>query len=147
AFMAAGLSADMHNTEKVVRLIEERRSMKLRMKSPDVNLAEYKFTVDESGAVVYGLGAIKCVGEGPVDTIVQTRRAGGPLTDLFDFCARVDLKRINKRVMDALVRSGALDSMGPFFDTEQAVYLKQVDRNRAALTEAMEEAMAAAEQT
>ncbi|WP_150302682.1 DNA polymerase III subunit alpha [Pseudomonas saliphila] len=147
AFMAAVLSADMHNTDKVVTLIEECRSMKLRMKSPDVNLSEYKFTVDESGAVVYGLGAIKGVGEGPVETIVQTRRAGGPFTDLFDFCARVDLKRINKRVMDALVRSGALDSMGPFFDTEQAVYLKQVDRNRAALAEAMEEAMAAAEQT
>ncbi len=146
-FMAAVLSADMHNTDKVVTLIEECRSMKLRLNPPDVNMSEYKFTVDDSGAVVYGLGAIKGVGEGPVETIVQTRREGGPFTDLFDFCARVDLKRINKRVMEALLRSGALDAMGPFFDTEQQSYLKQVDRNRAALSAAMEEAMAAAEQT
>lgn len=121
--------------------------MKLRMKAPDVNLSEYKFTVDDSGSVVYGLGAIKGVGEGPVETIVATRQQGGPFTDLFDFCARVDLKRINKRVMEALIRSGALDSMGPFFATEQEAYLRQVDRNRAALAAAMEEAIAAAEQT
>ena len=146
-FMAAVLSADMHNTDKVVILIEECRSMKLRIKAPDVNLSEYKFTVDDSGSVVYGLGAIKGVGEGPVETIVQTRAQGGPFTDLFDFCARVDLKRINKRVMEALIRSGALDSLGPFFDTEQQAYLQQVDRNRAALAAAMEEAIAAAEQT
>ena len=146
-FMAAVLSADMHNTEKVVTLIEECRSMKLRMKAPDVNISEYKFTVDDSGSVVYGLGAIKGVGEGPVETIVQTRQQGGPFADLFDFCARVDLKRINKRVMEALIRSGALDAMGPFFDTEPQAYLQKVDRNRAALAAAMEEAIAAAEQT
>ena len=146
-FMAAVLSADMHNTEKVVTLIEECRSMKLRMKAPDVNISEYKFTVDDSGSVVYGLGAIKGVGEGPVETIVQTRQQGGPFADLFDFCARVDLKRINKRVMEALIRSGALDAMGPFFDTEPQAYLQNVDRNRAALAAAMEEAIAAAEQT
>ena len=146
-FMAAVLSADMHNTDKVVTLIEECRSMKLRIRAPDVNTSEFKFTVDDAGDVVYGLGAIKGVGEGPVETIVETRQAGGPFTDLFDFCARVDLKRINKRVMEALVRSGALDRLGPFFDEEQQAYLKQVDRNRAALSAAMEEAMAAAEQT
>ncbi len=146
-FMAAVLSADMHNTDKVVTLIEECRSMKLRIKAPDVNVSEFKFTVDDAGDVVYGLGAIKGVGEGPVETIVQTRQAGGPFNDLFDFCARVDLKRINKRVMDALIRSGALDRLGPFFDEEQQAYLKQIDRNRAALAAAMEEAMASAEQS
>ncbi|MEH6501083.1 MAG: DNA polymerase III subunit alpha [Pseudoalteromonas distincta] len=146
-FMAAVLSADMHNTDKVVTLIEECRSMKLRLNPPDVNVSEYKFTVDDAGAVVYGLGAIKGVGEGPVETIVEKRQQGGPFLDLFDFCARVDLKRINKRVMEALIRSGALDNLGPFFDTEQQAYLKNVDRNRAALMAAMEEAIAAAEQT
>ena len=146
-FMAAVLSADMHNTDKVVTLIEECRSMKLRLNPPDVNVSEYKFTVDDAGAVVYGLGAIKGVGEGPVETIVEKRQQGGPFLDLFDFCARVDLKRINKRVMEALIRSGALDRLGPFFDTEQQAYLKNVDRNRAALAAAMEEAIAAAEQT
>ncbi|MBQ0778786.1 MAG: DNA polymerase III subunit alpha, partial [Pseudomonas sp.] len=146
-FMAAVLSADMHNTDKVVTLIEECRSMKLRLNPPDVNVSEYKFTVDDAGAVVYGLGAIKGVGEGPVETIVEKRLQGGPFLDLFDFCARVDLKRINKRVMEALIRSGALDNLGPFFDTEQQAYLKNVDRNRASLMAAMEEAIAAAEQT
>ena len=146
-FMAAVLSADMHNTDKVVTLIEECRSMKLRIKAPNVNASEYKFTVDETGDVVYGLGAIKGVGEGPVETIVATRQAGGPFDTLFDFCARVDLKRINKRVMEALIRSGALDSLGPYFATEQEAYLEQIDRNRAALMAAMEEAMASAEQT
>lgn len=146
-FMAAVLSADMHNTEKVVTLIEECRDMRLRLKTPDVNVSEYKFTVDVEGGVVYGLGAIKGVGEGPVHTIVETRKAGGPFTDLFDFCARVDLKRISKRVMDALLRSGALDALGPLFDPDPQVYLEQVDRNRAALSAAMEEAVAAAEQT
>ncbi|GAA6131944.1 DNA polymerase III subunit alpha [Halopseudomonas sabulinigri] len=146
-FMAAVLSADMHNTDKVVTLIEECRSMKLRIQPPNVNVSEYKFTVDEAGDVVYGLGAIKGVGEGPVETIVQTRAQGEPFVDLFDFCAKVDHKRINKRVMEALIRSGAVDTLGPFYDTDEAVYLKQVDRNRAALMAAMEEAMASAEQT
>ncbi|MAC98650.1 MAG: DNA polymerase III subunit alpha [Pseudomonadales bacterium] len=146
-FMAAVLSADMHNTDKVVTLIEECRSMKLRIKVPDVNVSEYKFTVDDAGDVVYGLGAIKGVGEGPVETIVETRKAGGRFNDLFDFCARVDLKRINKRVMEALIRSGALDRLGPFFAEELQAYQKQVDRNRAALMAAMEEAIASAEQT
>lgn len=146
-FMAAVLSADMHNTDKVVTLIEECRSMKLRIKAPDVNVSEFKFTVDEVGDVVYGLGAIKGVGEGPVETIVETRQAGGPFNDLFDFCARVDLKRINKRVMEALIRSGALDRLGPFFAEEPQAYQKQIDRNRAALMAAMEEAIASAEQS
>ncbi|MEH6565127.1 MAG: DNA polymerase III subunit alpha [Halopseudomonas sp.] len=146
-FMAAVLSADMHNTDKVVTLIEECRSMKLRIQPPNVNVSEYKFTVDEAGDVVYGLGAIKGVGEGPVETIVQTRAQGEPFVDLFDFCAKVDHKRINKRVMEALIRSGALDTLGPFYDADEVVYLKQVDRNRAALMAAMEEAMASAEQT
>ncbi|SFM31387.1 DNA polymerase III subunit alpha [Halopseudomonas yangmingensis] len=146
-FMAAVLSADMHNTDKVVTLIEECRSMKLRMRAPDVNVSEFKFTVDGQGDVVYGLGAIKGVGEGPVETIVETRQAGGPFRDLFDFCARIDHKRINKRVMEALIRSGALDRLGPFYDDEPQAYQKLIDRNRAALMAAMEEAIASAEQT
>ncbi|MGY8832712.1 MAG: helix-hairpin-helix domain-containing protein, partial [Pseudomonadales bacterium] len=67
AFMAAVLSADMHNTDKVVTLIEECRSMKLRLDAPDVNISEFKFTVNNEGWIVYGLGAIKGVGEGPVE--------------------------------------------------------------------------------
>ncbi|HBS80508.1 MAG TPA: DNA polymerase III subunit alpha, partial [Pseudomonas sp.] len=107
-FMAAVLSADMHNTDKVVTLIEECRSMKLRIDAPDVNNSEFKFTVSDDGRIIYGLGAIKGVGEGPVEAICECRKEGGPFKDLFDFCSRVDLKRINKRTLEALIRGGAL---------------------------------------
>ncbi|QBF25548.1 DNA polymerase III subunit alpha [Pseudomonas tructae] len=145
-FMAAVLSADMHNTDKVVTLIEEVRSMKLRLDAPDVNTSDFKFTVNNDGRIVYGLGAIKGVGEGPVEAIVEAR-AGGPFKDLFDFCERVDLKRINKRTLDALIRSGALDRLGPHFHDELKAYQANIDRNRAVLLAAMEEAIKAAEQT
>ncbi|WP_422911596.1 DNA polymerase III subunit alpha [Pseudomonas sp. MAC6] len=145
-FMAAVLSADMHNTDKVVTLIEECRSMKLRLDAPDVNISEFKFTVNNEGWIVYGLGAIKGVGEGPVEAIVEAREAG-PFKDLFDFCARVDLKRINKRTLEALIRSGALDRLGPHFHEELKAYKADIDRNRAVLMAAMEEAVQAAEQT
>jgi DNA polymerase III subunit alpha len=146
AFMAAVLSADMHNTDKVVTLIEECRSMKLRLDAPDVNISEFKFTVNDGGWIVYGLGAIKGVGEGPVEAIVEARQHG-PFKDLFDFCSRVDLKRINKRTLEALIRSGALDRLGPHFHEELKAYKANIDRNRAVLLAAMEEAVQAAEQT
>ncbi len=144
-FMAAVLSADMDNTDKVVILVEECRSMKLRIMAPDVNQSEYKFTVNSDGHVVYGLGAIKGVGEGPVEAIVAAR-GERPFTDLFDFCARMDLKRINKRTLDALVRSGALDRMGPYFSDQLDEYQAGIDRNRAVLLAAMEEAIQTADQ-
>ncbi|MFC5698204.1 DNA polymerase III subunit alpha [Pseudomonas sp. GCM10022186] len=146
-FMAAVLTADMHNTDKVVTLIEECRHMKLRIVAPDVNNSEYRFTVDNDGQIVYGLGAIKGVGEGPVEAITECRAEGGPFKDLFDFCNRVDLKRINKRTLEALIRGGALDRLGPFFSNEPKAYQAGVDRNRAVLLAAMEEAIQAAEQT
>lgn len=145
-FMAAVLSADMHNTDKVVTLIEEVRTMKLRLDAPDVNTSEFKFTVNDEGRIVYGLGAIKGVGEGPVEAITEAR-AEGPFKDLFDFCARVDLKRINKRTLDGLIRSGALDRLGPYFHDEPKAYQASIDQNRAVLLAAMEEAIKAAEQT
>ncbi|TBU95518.1 DNA polymerase III subunit alpha [Stutzerimonas kirkiae] len=145
-FMAAVLSADMHNTDKVVTLIEECRSMKLRIDAPCVNTSEFKFTVNEEGRIVYGLGAIKGVGEGPVEAIVEARQAG-PFKDLFDFCARIDLKRINKRTLEALIRGGALDRLGPCFFDEPKAYQASLDQNRAILLAAVEEAVQAAEQT
>jgi DNA polymerase-3 subunit alpha len=146
AFMAAVLSADMHNTDKVVTLIEECRSMKLRLDAPDVNISEFKFTVNNDGWIIYGLGAIKGVGEGPVQAIVEARHAG-PFKDLYDFCSRADLKRINKRTLEALIRSGALDRLGPYFHEELKAYKANIDRNRAVLLAAMEEAVQAAEQS
>ncbi|TDQ38572.1 DNA polymerase III subunit alpha [Thiopseudomonas denitrificans] len=145
-FMAAVLSADMDNTDKVVTLIEECRDMKLRIVAPDVNCSAFKFGVNPNGEVVYGLGAIKGVGEGPVEAIVEARQEGEAFSDLFDFCARVDLKRINKRTLHALVASGALDRLGPFFAEDVKDYQAGIDRNRATLFAAMEEAIQAAGQ-
>lgn len=146
-FMAAVLSADMHNTDKVVILVEECRNMKLRIDPPDVNVSEFKFTVNDDGRIVYGLGAVKGVGEGPVEAIVECRASGGPFKDLFDFCNRVDLKRINKRTLEALIRSGALDRLGPYYQDELKAYQASVDKNRAVLLASMEEAVQSAEQT
>lgn len=90
-FMAAVMSADMDNTDKIVTLVDECERMGLKLIPPDVNKGLFKFTVDEDLNIVYGIGAIKGVGEGPVESILEARK-GGPFKDLFDFCARVDLK-------------------------------------------------------
>ena len=110
-FMAAVLSADMQNTDKVVTLIEECRSMKLPLVVPDVNVGAYNFTVNSKGEIVYGLGAIKGLGEGPINAVIQAREQGGPFATLLDFCSRVDLRTVNKRALEALIRAGALDTM------------------------------------
>ena len=111
-FMAAVMSADMDNTDKIVTLVDECERMGLPLIPPDVNKGLFKFTVDDDLNIVYGIGAIKGVGEGPVDSIL-TARKNGPFTDLFDFCARIDLKKLNKRVIEKLILAGALDTLGP----------------------------------
>jgi DNA polymerase-3 subunit alpha len=112
AFMAAVLSSDMDNTDKVVTFIEECRAMKLKVEPPDVNRSHYTFTIDGDDTVVYGLGAIKGVGEGAIEGIVEARQQGGDFTDLFDFCRRIDVKKANRRVLESLIRAGALDRVG-----------------------------------
>ncbi len=132
AFMAAVLSADMDNTDKVVVLIEECREMRLDVAPPDVNVSDYRFTVDEEERIIYGLGAIKGVGQAAIENIVEERRANGPFRDLFDFCRRLDLRRVNRRVQEALIRAGALDGLGT---------------NRATLMARLPDAIKAAEQS
>ncbi|MDX1757660.1 MAG: DNA polymerase III subunit alpha [Marinobacter sp.] len=112
-FMAAVLTADMQNTDKVVTLVEECRNMKLDLVLPDVSTSEYTFTVNDEGQIVYGLGAIKGLGEGPIQSVVEGRAEGGPYKDLFDFCNRVDPKKVNKRAIEAMIRAGAMDKLGP----------------------------------
>ncbi len=130
-FMAAVLSADMDNTDKVVTLIDECHDMKLAVVPPSVNSSAYRFTVHSNGSIVYGLGAIKGVGEAAIEGIVTEREAKGLFKDLFDFCQRIDLKKANRRVLEALIRAGALDELGP---------------NRATLMAALPQALAMAEQ-
>ncbi|MDF2179610.1 DNA polymerase III subunit alpha [Aliiglaciecola sp. CAU 1673] len=112
-FMAAVMSADMDNTDKIVTLVDECQRMQLTVLPPDVNTGQYKFTVNPQGQIVYGIGAVKGVGEGPIEAIIEARQEKGAFKDLFDFCARVDLKRVNKRVLEKLVLSGAMDNLGP----------------------------------
>ncbi|WP_105103690.1 DNA polymerase III subunit alpha [Microbulbifer pacificus] len=144
-FMAATMSSDMDKTDKVVTFIEECRAMKLDLVPPDVNLGNYQFSVPVSeggnNRIIYGLGAIKGLGEGPIDNIISERKKNGPFKDLFDFCSRIDPRKVNKRALEALVRSGALDSIGP--DTTGADGL---DYSRAVLFEALDEAVKSAEQ-
>lgn len=109
-FMAAVMSADMDNTDKIVTLVDECERMGLTLIPPDVNKGLFKFTVDDDLRIVYGIGAIKGVGEGPVESILEARK-DGPFVDLFDFCARIDLKKLNKRVIEKLICAGALDSL------------------------------------
>ncbi|WP_077338346.1 DNA polymerase III subunit alpha [Pseudocolwellia agarivorans] len=130
-FMAAVMSADMDNTDKIVTLVDECGNMGIDILPPDVNAGHYKFTVNEDNQIVYGIGAVKGVGEGPIEAIIKARIEGGPFVDLFDFCARLDLKKTNKRVLEKLIKAGAMDNLGP---------------HRAALFETLPEAIKAADQ-
>jgi DNA polymerase-3 subunit alpha len=112
-FMAAVLSADMDNTDKVVVFIEESRALGLRVEPPDINRCAFAFTVEGGDAIRYGLGAIKGAGESAIESIICERDANGSYKDLFDFCRRVDTRKANRRVTEALIRSGALDELGP----------------------------------
>ncbi|MDE2262228.1 MAG: DNA polymerase III subunit alpha, partial [Gammaproteobacteria bacterium] len=113
AFMAAMLSADMDHTDKVVTLIHECDAMKLKVRRPDINTSLYEFTVEGDNVIVYGLGAVRGVGRGAVEAVIAEREAHGPFTSLADLCRRVDLQKINRRVLEALLRSGSLDALGP----------------------------------
>jgi DNA-directed DNA polymerase III PolC len=113
AFMAAVLSSDMDNTDKIVILVEECRELKLKLQAPDVNRSDFHFTVLDNGAILYGLGAIKGVGEMAIQDILEERNRGGPYQDLYDLCRRVDLRKANRRVLEALIRGGALDALDP----------------------------------
>ena len=112
AFMAAVLSADMDNTDKIVHLIAECSDMKLKVVPPDVNQSRYHFTATADDTIVYGLGAIKGVGQAAIEGLIAERNDGGEFADLFDLCRRVDTRKVNRRVFDALIRAGALDTMG-----------------------------------
>ncbi len=110
-FMAAVLSADMDNTDKVVRLIDECEHLSLKVIPPNVNRSNYVFSVDDQARIVYGLGAIKGVGAAAIEAIAQERDNQGHYKDLFDFCRRVDGHKVNKRALEALIKAGALDEL------------------------------------
>ena len=131
AFMAAALSSDMDKTDKVVTLIDECASIGLSVHPPDVNESVYAFRIAGPASIRFGLGAIKGVGESAVQAILEERTANGPYQSLPDLCRRIDLQRVNRRVLEALIRSGSLDHIGP---------------NRATLSAELDRAMHLGEQ-
>jgi DNA polymerase-3 subunit alpha len=110
-FMAAVLSSDMDNTDKVVGFLDEARVMGLEVLPPDVDASAYMFEATDTRTIRYGLGAVKGVGRGACEAIVEARRAG-PFADLLDFCKRVDTGKLNRRALEALTQAGALDKLG-----------------------------------
>jgi DNA polymerase-3 subunit alpha len=130
AFAAANLSAVMDDTDKVRQFHEDAVANGLKVLPPDVNASEYRFVPVDRGTVRYGLGAVRGTGQGAIESILAARKQA-PFTDLFDFCARVDKRLVNRRVVEALVRAGAFDS---------------VESNRARLLASAGRALEAAEQ-
>ena len=130
-FMAATLSAEMDNTDKIVQFLNDARAHGITILPPDVNASAYKFIADDERTIRYGLGAIKGVGRAVCEAITAERERGGPYRDLADFCARIDPGKLNKRVLEALINSGAADMLAA---------------NRATLMAQLPEAVRGAEQ-
>ena len=118
-FMAAVLTSERGNTDKIVKYINECREMNIPILPPDINTSDVHFTPHDNG-IRFGLAAIKNVGEKAIRSIVD----GKPFRSIFDLCERVDLRTVNKRVMENLIKAGALDSIG----RDRAVLYHNVDR-------------------
>ena len=132
AFMAAVLSSDMDHTDKVVTLIDECRVMELKILPPDINYSGYRFAMADQSSIRYGLGAIKGVGLAAIEGLLEERARNGEFKSIEDFCRRIDLQKANRRVIEALIRAGALDALG---------------LNRATLMARLPEALARADQS
>ena len=87
--------------------------MNLDVLAPDINRCEYEFVPTDEKTILYGLGAIKGLGEAALNSILEVRNESGEFKDLFDLCKRIDLRKVNRRVLESLIRSGALDALGP----------------------------------
>jgi DNA polymerase-3 subunit alpha len=128
AFMAAVLSSEMDHTDKIIPMVEECRAMRLKILPPNINLSHYKFTVedDKNQHIRYGLGAIKGAGEAALTNMLAERETNGRFQDLFDFCRRIDLRKANRRVLEALIKSGTLDEFEP--TQNRAVLIASLDK-------------------
>jgi DNA polymerase-3 subunit alpha len=131
AFMAAVMSADLDNTDRLVTLKDDCRKQKLALLAPSINSSSYPFSVANENSILYGLGAIKGVGRAAVEAIVAEREKNGPYGGLIEFCRRVDHDKINKRALLAMIKSGSMD---------------EFDQSRRGLSEQLQEAMASADQ-
>jgi len=112
-FLAAVLTTDMDYTDKIVPLKEDCVQLGIDLQGPDINRSRGEFMVSGERKIAYGLGAIKGVGLAAVDQLVEERERNGPFTHLLDLCCRMDQQRLNRRMLEAFIRSGALDELGP----------------------------------
>ncbi|MDR1424507.1 MAG: DNA polymerase III subunit alpha [Azoarcus sp.] len=135
AFMAATMSADLDNTDTIRIFHEDTLKNGIAVLPPDVNASDYRFVPVDRKTIRYGLGAVKGVGEPAVRAILAAREKGGEFCDLFDFCERIDRRQVNRRVLEALIRSGAMDTLP-----------KHAGRDRAQMMASVALAMEAAEQ-
>lgn len=122
AFMAAGMSADLDNTDRLLMMKDDCRSTGLKLLPPSVNRSSYYFTSSEDDAILYGLGAIKGVGRGAVDAMIRERDVNGTFSGLAEFCRRVDPEKFNRRALEAMIKSGAMDD----FDGTRRALLQQL---------------------
>ena len=120
-FMSSILSCDLGNTDNIQLFVDDCKNIGLTVLSPDINLSSYRFEDLDSKTILYGLGAIKGIGESLVDQIVSERE-DGKFEDMYDFCMRVGFNKINKRILTALIGSGAMDCLG-----ERETLFKRID--------------------
>ncbi|MDX1651851.1 MAG: DNA polymerase III subunit alpha [Brumimicrobium sp.] len=132
-YMASVLSNNMNDIKQVTFFMEECRRMEIPVLGPDVNESNFKFTVNKEGAIRFGLGAIKGVGSGPVDALVEERTENGPFRDIFDVTKRVNLRYCNKKAFESLALAGAFDS---FRNIHRAQYFAE-DNGKSFLTNAI----------
>jgi DNA polymerase-3 subunit alpha len=133
-FMAALLTCETGNTDKMVGYLTECREMGIKVLPPDVNESHKDFTVADAG-IRFGLAAIKNVGEGAVESIIAVRDEGGRFRSFFDFCRRVDLRKVNKRMLEGLIKAGAFDSTGARRSQLTAVLDQAVEEGASAQAE------------
>ena len=112
AFMAAVMSADLDNTDRLVTLKDDCRQIGLTLRAPSINQSSYHFSVAGDDEILYGLGAIKGVGRGAVESLIDERDRAGPFANLIEFCRRVDHEKVNRRSLEAMIKSGAMDEFG-----------------------------------
>jgi DNA polymerase III subunit alpha len=112
-FYAANMTIELDNTDKLRVLLEDAKRFRITFDAPDVNAGTYRFEPIDDQRVRYGLGAVKGTGQSAIEAIIAAREQGGSFTSLFDFCARVDRARINKRAVEALIKAGAFDALCP----------------------------------
>jgi DNA polymerase-3 subunit alpha len=129
--MAAVMSSEIDNTDKLLGLRDECRRMGLTVRAPNISEGQLHFSVNSEGHIIYGLGGIKGLGEAPIEDLLSAREEK-PFADLFDLCSRTDPRKVNRRALEALIKSGALDELGA---------------ERSALMSALDDALRAAEQS